>query len=184
MDHGVWPVRSRPGDALSFLVQQEAASEEAQAVVHAFHRCGFTQEEWRLLEDAPLRAFLWVATVDGPVREREREACRAVLGAGRFSRSPLVGRICGESLRQLDALGLERLSEAPDLEPLRPLGSRVAERLGLGEAARFHGCLLEVGWRVARASNGWLGRVGRVRAEKRLALETLTETLGHSSPGG
>ena len=74
MDHGVWPVRARPGDALSFLVQQEQASEEAQAVVHAFHRCGFTREEWQLLEDVPLRAFLWVATVDGPVREREPQS--------------------------------------------------------------------------------------------------------------
>jgi hypothetical protein len=183
MEHGVWPVRERPGEELAFLVQQEAR-EEARAVAHAFGRCGFSAEEWLLLEDAPLRAFLWVATADGPVRPREREACREVLGARLYSRSPLVGRICGGSLRQLDVLGPERLGEVPDLEPLRPLGPRVAERLGLGEAARFHGCLLEVGWRVARASNGLLGVLGRVRAEERLALETLAETLGQPGASG
>lgn len=182
MDHGVWPVRERPGDELAFLVRREA-SEEARAVAHGFSRCGFSEEEWRVLEEAPLRAFLWVATVDGPVRPREREACRGVLEAHLYSRSPLVGRICGESLRRLDALGPERLGEVPDLEPLRALGPRVAERLGLGEAARVHGCLLEVGWRVARASHGLLGVLGRVRAEERLALETLAEALGPPGAG-
>lgn len=187
MDHGVWPVRARPGEDLAFLVQQEArekAGEVAREVAHAFSRCGFTQEEWLLLRDAPLRAFLWVATADGPVRAREREACREVLGARLYSRSPLVGRLCGESLRQLDALGPERLREVPDLEPLRPLGARVARRLGLGEAARFHGCLLEVGWRVARAANGLWGVLGRVRAQERLALETLAEALGQPGARG
>lgn len=176
MHHGVWPVRERPGNELAFLAPVEC--EVDRTVEFAFGRCGFSEAEWRLLEDAPLRAFLWVATTDGPVRAREREACRRVLSAGLYSRSPLLGRVCGESLRQLDALGWECVDEARDLEPLRPLGARVAERLGLGEAARWHGCLLEVGWSVARVSNGLPGLLGRVRGAERLALETLVEALG------
>jgi hypothetical protein len=183
MDHRVWSVREGPRDAWAFLVRQEAC-EGTRRVEHAFSRCGFSGEEWGVLEEAPLRAFLWVATADGPAGARERKACRRVLEAGLYARSPLVGRICGESLRQLDAWGPERLGEVPDLEPLRPLVARVAERLGLGEAARFHGCLLEVGLRVARASNGLAGLLlGRVRGEERLALETLAETLGPPDAG-
>jgi hypothetical protein len=162
---------------VAFLLRQ-AACEVGRTVAHAFGRCGFSEAEWRVLEDAPLRAFLWVATVDGPVHPREREACRKVLAASLYARSPLVGHLCEGALRQLDGLGPERLGEPPDLEPLRPLGARVAARLGLGEAARFHGCLLEVGSRVARASHGVWGVLGRVRAPERLALETLAETLG------
>lgn len=175
MDHRVWSVREGPRDEWAFLARQESG----EAAREAFGRCGFSEEEWGMLQEAPLRAFLWVATADGPVGPRQLVACRKVLEAGLYSCSPLVGRICGESLRQLGALGPERLGEARDLEPLRPLGARVAERLGLGEAARFHGCLLEVGRRVARASNGWAGLLlGRVRAPERQALESLAETLG------
>ena len=50
---------------------------------------------------------------------------------------------------------------------------------GTGRGGALHGCLLEVGWRVARAANGLRGWLGRVRAEERLALETLAEALGH-----
>jgi hypothetical protein len=175
MDHRVWSVREEPRDELAFFARQEAGEEARRAL----GGCGFSEEEWRMLRDAPLRAFLWVATADGPVGARQLAAFRRVLEAGLSSRSPLVGRICGESLRQLGARGPEWLWEAADVEPLRPLVARVAERLGLGEAARFHGCLLEVGQRVARASNGWAGLLlGRVRGEERLALETLAETLG------
>ncbi|AKI98776.1 hypothetical protein ATI61_106165 [Archangium gephyra] len=182
MDHRVWSVREEPGGEWAFLAGQEACG-TARTVERAFGRCGFSDEEWGVLQEAPLRAFVWVATADGPVGPRQLLACRSVLEAGVYSRSPLVGRICGESLRQLGAWGPEWLWEVPDLEPLRPLVARVAERLGLGEAARFHGCLLEVGRRVARASNGWAGRVlGRVRGEERLALETLVETLGSVEP--
>ncbi|PTL76583.1 hypothetical protein [Vitiosangium sp. GDMCC 1.1324] len=176
MDHSLWTVRDGPRGDLSFLALDEG-SEDSRAVEHAFSRCGFSADEWRVLHDAPLRAFLWVATADGPVRPREREACRRVLLLGQFSPSPLVGLIYGEALGQLDVLSPERLREAPDLEPLRPLCERVAERLGLGEAARFRRCLLDVGWRVARASNGLLGRLGRVREAERTALEAFTEVL-------
>ncbi|WP_375769254.1 hypothetical protein NR798_47565 [Archangium gephyra] len=183
MDHRVWSAWEGPGDALAFLLRQEAGG-VARRREHAFRRYGFSDEDWSVLQDAPLRAFLWVATADGPADPRERRACQRVLEAGLYSRSPLLGRICGESLRQLEAWGPERLGEVPDLEPLRPLVARVAERLGLGEAARLHGCLLEVGLRVARASNGWRGRLlGRVRGEERLALETLAETLGPPDAG-
>jgi hypothetical protein len=181
MDQQVWSVREGPKDEWAFLAGQEAG----EAARKAFGWCGFSDEEWRVLQDAPLRAFLWVATADGPVGARQLAACRRVLEAGLYSRSPLVARICGESLRQLGGRGPEWLWEAADVEPLRPLVARVAERLGLGEAARFHGCLLEVGQRVARASNGWAGLLlGRVRGEERLALETLVETLGPPDAGG
>lgn len=183
MDHRVWSVRGEPGGEWAFLARQEEG-ETVRAVDRAFHRCGFSEEEWEALKDAPLRAFAWVATADGPVVPGQLVACRRVLEAGLYSRSPLVGRICGESLRQLGGWGPEWLWEAPDLEPLRPLVARVAQRLGLGEAARFHECLLEVGTRVARASNGLAGRVlGRLRGEERLALESLVETLGPVEPG-
>jgi hypothetical protein len=183
MDHRVWSVREEAGGELAFFARQEAC-ETARTVDRAFHRCGFSDEEWEVLRDAPLRAFVWVATADGPVVPRQLAACRRVLEAGLGSRSPLVGRICGESLRQLDAWGPQWLWEAPDLEPLRPLVARVAERLGLGEAARFHACLLAVGTRVARASNGLPGLLlGRLRGEERLALEALVETLGPAEPG-
>ncbi|HYO59307.1 hypothetical protein [Archangium sp.] len=182
MAHVSWPVREQPRD-LAFVARGEEC-EEARTVEHAFTRCGFSGDEWLALQDSPLRAFLWVATADGPVRPREREACRRVLDEGLSSPSPLVGYICGESLRQLDVLGPERLSESPDLELLHPLVARVAERLGLGEASRFQRYLLDVGWRVARASNGLLGLVGQVRGEERLALEALAETLGLQDLGG
>ncbi|MFL5354219.1 hypothetical protein [Archangium sp.] len=178
MDQSLWPVRDGPRD-VAFLAPKEDAG-AARPVAHAFSRCGFSGEEWRLLHDAPLRAFLWVATVDGPVRPREREACRRVLWAGQYSVSPLVGRVYGEALGQLEHLGPERLGEPPDLEPLRPLCARVAERLGLGEALRFQRCLWEVGWRVARASNGLLGLLGRVRAREHQALAGLAGALGFS----
>jgi hypothetical protein len=180
-----WPVhewREQPRDSAPLTWEEEG--EEARTVEHAFTRCGFSGDEWLALQEAPLRAFLWVATADGPVCPREREACRRVLREGLCSPSPLVGRICGESLRQLDRLGPERLGESPDLDLLLPLGARVAERLGLGEASRFQRCLLDVGWRVARASSGLLGRVGRVRGEERLALAALAETLGLPGAGG
>lgn len=179
MDHSLWPVRDRPREVAFFAPEADAGGARPGAV-DAFARCGFSGDEWRLLHDAPLRAFLWVATVDGPVRPREREACRRVLWAGQYSLSPLVGRVYGEALGQLERLGPERLGQPPDLEPLRPLGARVAERLGLGEAVRFQRCLWEVGWRVARASNGLLGLLGRVRACERQALAGLAETLGFS----
>ncbi|HYO65219.1 MAG TPA: hypothetical protein VEU33_03985 [Archangium sp.] len=182
MDHRVWSVREELQGGGAFFARQEACG-TARRVERAFSRCGFSAEEWEVLRDAPLRAFVWVATADGPVVPGHLVACQRVLEAGLASRSPLVGRICGESLRQLSAWGPEWLWEAPDLEPLRPLVARVAERLGLGEAARFHGCLLEVGRRVARASNGWAGLwLGRVRGEERLALETLAEALGPVEP--
>lgn len=168
---------------MAFFAPKEDAG-EARPGVDAFARCGFSGDEWRLLHDAPLRAFLWVATVDGPVRPREREACRRVLRAGQYSLSPLVGRVYGEALGQLERLGPERLGRPPDLEPLRPLGARVAERLGLGEAVRFQRCVWEVGWRVARASNGLLGVLGRVRAGEAQALAGLAETLGFSVERG
>lgn len=181
MDQRVWSVREEPKDAGAFLARQEAGGAERRA----FGGCGFSDEEWRVLQDAPLRAFLWVATADGPVGPRQLAACRRVLEAGLYSRSPLVGRICGESLRQLCGRGPEWLWEAGDVEPLRPLVARVGERLGLGEAARFHACLLEMGQRGARASNGWAGLLlGRVRGEERLALDTLVETLGPPVAGG
>lgn len=178
MDHSLWPVRDGPRD-LSFLAPAEGGG-EARPVADAFGRCGFSGDEWRLLHDAPLRAFLWVATVDGPVRPREREACRRVLWAGQYSRSPLMGRVYGEALGQLERLGPERLGEPPDLEPLRPLCARVAERLGLGESMRLQRGLWEVGWRVARASNGLLGVLGVVRACEHQALAGLAEALGYS----
>jgi hypothetical protein len=182
MHHSLWPVRDGPR-GLAFLAPKEGAG-EARPVEDAFSRCGFTGEEWRLLHDAPLRGFLWVATVDGPVRPREREACWRVLWEGQYSVSPLVGRIYGEALRGLESLGPERLGEPPDLEPLRPLCERVAERLGLGEATRFQRCVLDVGWRVARASTGWLGLLGWVRRREHQALAGLAEALGWGRPGG
>ncbi|WNG52082.1 hypothetical protein F0U60_54235 [Archangium minus] len=182
MNPSLWTVRDRLQDLAPLVLDEER--ETSRAVARAFSRCGFSAEEWRTLHDAPLRAFLWVATADGSVRPREREACRRVLGAGRFSLSPLVGRISSEALRQLDMLGPERLGEAPDLEPLRPLCLRVADRLGLGEAARLQHFLLDVGWRVARASNGLLGLVGCVRREERQALLSLEEALGPQDGGG
>ncbi|HEX8435098.1 hypothetical protein, partial [Archangium sp.] len=36
----------------------------------AYARCGFSEAEWRAFHDAPRRAFLCVATADGPVRPR------------------------------------------------------------------------------------------------------------------
>ncbi|QRK11221.1 hypothetical protein JQX13_14775 [Archangium violaceum] len=182
MNPSLWTVRDGPRDLAPLVLDEER--EASQAVARAFSRCGFSADEWRALHDSPLRAFLWVATADGPVRPREREACRRVLGAGRFSLSPLVGRICGEALLQLDVLGPERLGEAPDLDVLRPLCQRVADRLGLGEAARLQQFLLDVGWRVARASNGLLGVVGCVRREERQALASLEEALGPLHGGG
>lgn len=182
MEHSLWTVGDGPR-TLAFLAGEEEG-EPARPVADAFSRCGFSEDEWQLLHDSPLRAFLWVATVDGPVSAREREACRRVLGVGQFSLSPLVGRLQGEALRKLDALGPERLREPPDLEALRPLCQRVAERLGLGEAGRFRRSLLEVGWRVARASSGFWGRVGGVRREERLALTVLAETLELPGVGG
>jgi hypothetical protein len=148
----------------------------------AFSRCGFSEAEWRAFHEAPRRAFLCVATADGPVRPRAREAFRRVLSRHLDSRSPLVGRVCGEALR-LDALhgepGRECPAEAPpDLAPLGPLCARVAHRLGLGEAQRFQRCLLDVGWRVARASSGVRGLLGGVRREERRALEGLAAALG------
>lgn len=148
----------------------------------AFSRCGFSEAEWRAFYEAPRRAFLGVATARGPVRPRAHEAFRRVLSRHLDSRSPLVGRVCGEALRQ-DGLpagaGREGPTEAPpDLAPLGPLCERVASRLGLGEARRFQRCLLDVGWRVARASSGVRGLLGGVRPEERHALGVLAAALG------
>ncbi len=152
----------------------------------AFSRCGFSEEEWRVFHDAPRRAFLCVATASGPVRPRAREAFRRELSRHLDSRSPLVGRVCGEALR-LDGLhgvaGREGPVEAPpDVAPLGSLCARVAHRLGLGEAHRLQRCLLDVGWRVAQANSGVRGLLGGVRREERRALGVLAAALG--PPGG
>jgi hypothetical protein len=181
MTNPVWPVRDGVGAPGPRTVGR--GLEATGTMAHAFVRCGFSEEEWRVLDEAPLRAFLYVALVDGPVRPAEREACRWVLGEGRLSRSLLVARICGEALGRLDAPGETLPSELPELEPLLPVCERVARRLGLGEASRFQHLLLDVGRRVARASSGLLGLVGRVRQEERHALAALSEALGLPEPG-
>ncbi|WP_257457832.1 hypothetical protein [Archangium lipolyticum] len=180
MTNPVWPIRDGTGTPVTHT--DERGREAARAMARAFARCGFSEDEWLVLEGAPLRAFLYVALADGPVHPAEREACRRVLGEGLLSRSPLVGHICGEALRRLDAPGWDFISGRPDLEPLRPVCERVARRLGLGEASRFQHLLLDVGRRVARASSGLLGLMGAVRREERRALEGLSEALGPRAP--
>jgi hypothetical protein len=141
-----------------------------------FLRCGFSEEEWRALYEAPQVAFLCVATAGGAVRPGAREAFHRALRADVDSRSPLVRRVCGEALRQ------HARPEAPEaplaLAPLGGLCRRVAQRLGLGEALRLRRCLMGVGWRVARASSGVRGWLGGVRPRERHALETLAVALG------
>ncbi|QRN97527.1 hypothetical protein JRI60_00070 [Archangium violaceum] len=176
MTNPVWPVRDGSEAPVPRTLEREP--EPTWTVARAFARCGFSEDEWLVLDGAPLRVFLYVALVDGPVHPAEREACRRVLGEGLLSRSPLVERVCREALCRLDAPGWDFLSERPDLEPLRPVCERVARRLGLGEAWRLRHLLLDVGRRVARASSGLLGRVGGVRREERRALGCLSEALG------
>ena len=50
MDHSLWPVRDGPRDP-ALLASREGAG-GAHPVAHAFTRCGFSAEEWRLLHDA------------------------------------------------------------------------------------------------------------------------------------
>jgi hypothetical protein len=163
-------------------VWDEPTSSRFSPVPAAFARCGFSEEEWRALYEAPQRAFLSVATAGGPVRPQAREAFRRSLRAELDSRSPLVRRVCGEALREFEA------SEAPlgaplALAPLGPLCERVSHRLGLGESQRLQRCLLEVGWRVARASSGVRGWWGGVRSPERGAVKRLARALGLPEAG-
>lgn len=159
----------------------EPAASRFTPVPTSLARRGFSEAEWGALRDAPRRAFLSVATVDGPVRPEEREAFRRALERHLEDCSPLVRLLCAEALRQLEAPGSEPVPEPVALEALGPLCERVARGLGLGEALRFQRCLLAVGRRVARASSGARGLLGLTRPEERRALEALTRVLG--SPG-
>jgi hypothetical protein len=162
----------------------EPPASRFSTVPASFARRGFSEEEWRALHEALPRAFLYVATVDGPVRPEEREAFRRALEKHLEACSPLVRLLCADALRQLDAPGAPAVSQRVDLASLRPLCERVARGLGLGEALRFQHCLLSVGRRVARASNGVPGRLGFTRPQEQRALEALAGALGLAGRGG
>jgi hypothetical protein len=159
-------------------VWDEQASTRFSPVPVAFLRCGFSQEEWRALYEAPHRAFLCVASAGGEVRPGAREAFERALLEDVDSLSPLVRQVCGEALRQRERNEARAWEEPLALEPLGGLCARVSRRLGLGESRRLKGCLMGVGWRVARASSGVRGWLGGVRPRERQALETLAVALG------
>ncbi len=175
-------VRRAGPRALERLGQPEVWDEQASTrfspVPLAFLRCGFSEAEWRALYEAPHRAFLCVARAGGEVRPGARRAFQRALLADVDSRSPLVRQVCGEALRQHERNEARAWEEPLALESLGGLCARVSGRLGLGESLRLRGCLMEVGWRVAKASSGVRGWLGGVRPRERQALERLAVALG------
>lgn len=133
--------------------------------------------EWRLVRNAPLTGFLLVAGADGTVHPRERRALVEALGEGKHSPCELFQAVCRDLYRRRATLLELFASDTFEREQLSEAYRLVSGKLGQDEAERFKACLLELGWRVARASGGLLASWGWVRGVERRALNALSEAL-------
>ncbi|HEX8440826.1 hypothetical protein [Archangium sp.] len=137
-----------------------------------------SREEWRLVRNAPLLSFLWVASADGQVLPAERRALEQVLKEGSRASSEVFRMVCGELLRKRDTLLSELASESmPGFDQFPAVYRLLAEKLGRSEAERFKWCLLEVGRRVGESSGGLFASWGWLRRTERQALAGLALAL-------
>ncbi|HEX8704391.1 MAG TPA: hypothetical protein VF815_36505 [Myxococcaceae bacterium] len=136
--------------------------------------------EWRYVRNAPVVGFLLVASADGTVFPRERQALIQALEQGKRSSSELFRTVCRELYRQRHDLMALFVSDTFESEQLTEAYRLIVEKVGRDEAERFKACLLTLGQKVARAS-GRLGAAwGWVHREERRALTKVATAFGPS----
>jgi hypothetical protein len=132
-----------------------------------------TPQEWRFVRNAPVVGFLIVASADGMVYPRERQALVRALEQGRRSSCELFRAVCRELYRQRDELMALFVSDTFEREQLSEAYRLIVEKLGQEEAERFKACLLTLGRKVARASGSLGASWGWLRGVERNALAKL-----------
>lgn len=167
------------GDARASRSFPESAEVEETTEPWAEGACRFdlSREEWQLVHDAPLLAFVRVAATDGQVHEWERRALVRALKEGRRSPSKVLRMVCVELYRERNALPGLLVTTELRLERLTEAYRLLEQKLGRDEAECFKEGLLKLGQRVASASGGLLAAWGLLPSAEREALEELVALL-------
>jgi hypothetical protein len=137
-------------------------------------------QEWRYVRNAPVVCFLMVASADGMVFPRERQALIQALDQGKRSSSELFRTACRELYKQRDDLMALFVSDTFESEQLTEAYRLIVEKVGQAEAERFKACLLTLGQKVAKASGSLFASWGWLRDTERRALSKVATAFGKS----
>jgi len=137
-------------------------------------------QEWRYVRNAPVVGFLLVASADGTVFPRERQALVHALEQGKRSSCELFRTVCRELYRQRNDMMALFVSDTFESEQLTEAYRLIVEKLGQDEAERFKACLLTLGQKVARASGRLGASWGWLHREERRALAKVATVFGPS----
>jgi len=135
-------------------------------------------QEWRYVRNAPVVGFLMVASADGTVFPRERQALVHALEQGKRSSCELFRTVCRELYKQRNDLMALFVSDTFESEQLTEAYRLIVEKLGQDEAERFKACLLTLGEKVARASGSLGAPFGWLRGAERRALTKVATAFG------
>ena len=131
----------------------------------------FEDEEWNLLEKAPIYVFLFVAAADGRIEAQEAESFVNVLASMYERTNELYRRIITRIMPGLEPLLQEVIAEKTDMiEALRAVNDLVNRKMSPDEAREFKEGLFFIGQKVAEKPSDQSGEMLTISETEKKAL--------------
>jgi hypothetical protein len=173
------PLRRIPEDvAATPVLALEAGEEKTDPRAEGACLFDLSPQEWRYVRNAPVVGFLMVASADGTVFPRERQAFAHALEQGKNSSSEVFRAVCRELYKHRNDLMALFVSDTFESEQLTEAYRLIVEKMGQDEADRFKACLLTLGEKVARAAGSLGASLGWLRSAERRALAKMATEFG------
>lgn len=166
------------GEAAPHVLALELGEEKTDPRAEGSCLFELSPQEWRYVRNAPVVAFLMVASADGTVFPRERMALVSALEQGKRSSSELFRTVCRELHRHRNDLMALFVSDTFESEQLTEAYRLIVEKVGQDEADRFKACLQMLSEKVARACGSFGATFGWFRGEERRALAKVATVFG------
>lgn len=139
-------------------------------------RDSYTEEEWQLLQFAPLWTFSAVAGVDKKIDEKEREAFAKELAEGHLYKEQLVREVMTSLNEALGGLLVKYGEDTRTIDVgLSDVADLLDQKADAEEANNFKKSMISVGIEVAKASGGLFGN--KMSEEENSALAVVAVKL-------
>ncbi len=137
-----------------------------------------TDQDWFIIGQTPIIAFLLVAAADGKIDKKEANTCADLLT--QFSAQqehPLTAQMMRSALQNMSASMLQLTSSTNPMEALLRVNNLINEKIGGEDATIMKNTVLMMAKKIAEASGGFLGLGNKIDEDEAQALQLLASVF-------